>query len=156
MAVEPVTFEIEAALDDVWRVIGERWDEVHRIVPRISDSFLTNDVGIGKGATRRCVLSNPAAGMDEVEERIIRWDPPRSFIYELLDPPFPLRRLTNTWSLEATDAGTRLALEPELQLRGRPFTKPLEGLVLRWMMADLASDQRAMKGAIEAAVADLE
>lgn len=156
MSTDSVVFDIDASPEEVWRVTGEQWGEVHRLIPRISNSVLTSDDGVREGATRRCTLSESTAGLEEIDERLVFMDPPETFTYELLDPPFPLQRLTNTWAIEPTDTGTRLTLRPLLELRGRPFTTWLEGFALRRMMADLEDDQQAMKGAIEAAVAELD
>ena len=155
MASDTVSFHVDAAPADVWRVAGERWDEVYRLVPRISRSVLTSDGGIREGATRRCSLSEPALGMDHIDERLVGWDPPRSFAYEVIDPPFPLRRLGNSWTVEPEGDGTRLSLTPTVELRGRPVTRPLEGIVLRRTIRRLESDLRGLSAGIEGAVDDL-
>lgn len=156
MASEHVTFHLNAPPENVWRVTGGLWDEVFRIIPGISDSRLTEGSTVELGAARRCDLNEPTFGMDYVEERLTNWEPPHSFTYEMIDPPFPLRRLGNTWSVEANGAGTRLLMEPFTELRGRPLTGWLEGYVLRRMVASLESDQPPMKDAIEEAANQLE
>ena len=82
--------------------------------------------------------------------------PATNVTYEMIDPPFPMRRLGNTWTIEANGTGTRLTLRPFVELKARPLTKRLEGFVLRRLMKDLESDQRRMKAAVERAVDDLE
>lgn len=156
MSTDSVAFDIDASPEDVWRVTGEQWDEVHRLIPRVSNSVLTSDDGVREGATRRCTLAESTAGMDEIDERLVFMDPPEIFTYELLDPPFPLRRLTNTWTIEPTETGSRLTLTPRLELPGGILTTWLEGFALRRLMVDLEADQRAMKSAIEEAVANLD
>lgn len=156
MSTESVAFDLDAPPDAVWHVTGERWGDVHRLIPRVSNSVLTNDDGVREGATRRCTLTESTAGMEEINERLVYMDPPTTFTYELLDPPFPLRRLTNTWTIEPTDTGSRLTLTPRLELTGGFFTNWLEGIAIRRLMADLEADQQAMKDAIEAAIAELE
>lgn len=151
MASERVVLDLDAPPEAVWLVTGERWDEVSRIIPSISDSRLVEGTAVDLGVARRCDLNEPRFGMEFIEERLIDWDPPRSFTYEMIDPPFPLGRLGNTWSVEENGHGSRVVMEPFAELRGRPLTAWLEGVVLRRMIASLESDQQAMKDAIEAA-----
>lgn len=151
MASNSVTLELDAAPEDVWRVTGERWDLVFRLVPRISQSELLSDGVVEEGAVRQCTLSTPAAGMREIEERLVAYDPPRSFSYAVLDPPFPLRRLVNTWTIEASNGGTRLTLRPTVELQGGPLAGRLEGLVLWQLLRELESDVGSMTQAIERA-----
>lgn len=156
MASDRVTFDINAPPENVWEVTGGLWDEVFRIIPSISDSWLVEGSTVELGAARRCDLNEPTFGMEYVEERLTNWEPPHSFTYEMINPPFPLRRLGNTWSVEAYGAGTRLLMEPFIELRGRPLTRWFEGFVLRRMVASLESDQLTMKDAIEDAANELE
>lgn len=156
MASERIALDIDAPPEAVWLVTGERWDEVFRIIPSISDSSLIEGSTVELSAVRRCDLTEPTFGMEFVDERLIAWEPPDSFAYEMIDPPLPLRRLGNTWSVEGNGDESRLIMEPFVELRGRPLTAWLEGFVLRRMIASLESDQQAMKDAIEAAANKLE
>lgn len=151
MASATVSFRVEARPADVWRVVGERWDEMSRLVPTISHSELVDGTEVGAGAARRCTLSNPVAGMEYVEERLVEWDPPATFLYEVIDPPFGMRRLGNRWTVEPSGTATRLTMEPFVELRGRPLTRPFERLVLRWMIRDLRSDVEEMRTRVERA-----
>lgn len=156
MATERVTIDLDASPENVWEVIGERWDEIDRIVPSISHSELIDGTEVGAGAARRCDLTEPSVGMEFVAERLIAWDPPRTFTYEMIDPPFPLRRLGNKWTVEARDTGTRLTMEPFAELRARPLMRWLEGIVLRRMIASLESDRGEMRMSIERAANTVE
>lgn len=156
MAAERVSLDIDASPEDVWRVTGERWNEIFRIVPSISDSRLIEGTNIEPGVARRCDLTEPTFGMEFVEERLIGWEPPRTFTYEMIDPPFPLQRLGNRWTIEANDPGTRLTMEPYAELRARAVTGWLEGFVLRRMVGSLESDQAEMRRSIEHAANAVE
>ena len=89
---------------------------------------------------RRCYLTEPTFRTEFVEERLIDWEPSRSFTYEMIDPPFPLRRLGNKWTVEPNGDGTRLTMEPFAELKARPLTAWFEGFVLHRMIASLESD----------------
>lgn len=151
MASATVSFRVEARPADVWRVVGERWDEMSRLVPTISHSELVDETEVCAGAARRCTLSNPVAGMEYVEERLVEWEPPATFLYAVIDPPFGMRRLGNRWTVEPSGTATRLTMEPFVELRGRPLTRPFERLVLRWMIRDLRSDVEEMRTRVERA-----
>lgn len=156
MATESVSFEMDASPENVWQVTGEQWDGVSRIIPSISESELIDGTTVEEGVARRCTLAEPTFGMEFVEERLVELEPPRTFTYEMLEPPFPMRRLGNRWSVEASGTGTRLTLQPFAELRGRPLTKWLEGFVLKRLINSLESDQQEMRVAIERAANDLE
>lgn len=140
-----VALDVQASPADVWRVVGERWADVHALVPRIRASRLVEGSAPGLGATRECSLREPVAGIHRIHERLVAWDPPRGFAYEVVRPPFPFARLRNEWRIEPRGDGARLTLAPGLVLRGGSATRWLAPLVLRWLMRDLARDVDALR-----------
>lgn len=150
-----VVLQVAAPPAAVWRVVGERWGDVHELLPRLSASRLLDEGPPCVGATRVCTLTAPVMGMREVRERLVAWRPPVGFAYEVLDPPFPLARLRNAWRIEAEGDGTRLTLAPEVELRGGAATRWMRGALLGSLMRELDKDVAQMRAAIErAALAD--
>lgn len=148
-APDVVVLWVSAPPADVWRVVGERWGDVHRLLPRVARSRIVDDDAPGVGATRACTLTTPVMGMAEVRERLVVWEPPFGFEYEMLDPPFPFARLRNTWRIAPDGEGSRLTLSPELHLRGGRWAQALRGPVLRALLRELDRDVAQLQAAIE-------
>ncbi|MGQ0535957.1 MAG: SRPBCC family protein [Methanobacteriota archaeon] len=145
-----VEIRIRAPPEDVWRVVGQHWGDVHRIIPSLSSSRLLTDGPLGPGATRSCPLKEPLAGIREVEERVTEWVDGRSFSYVFDRPPWPMASITNRWSLEGAPHETVLTLAPSLRMRGGRFTQWLARPMLWFRSRSLARDVPAMAAAIEA------
>lgn len=147
--VAPVVLKVNAPVTDVWRVIGERWGDVHRIIPSLSASRLLTDGPLGSGSRRSCTLAKPVMGMETVEERVESWDAGRAFTYVFDAPPWPMASVSNRWSLEPDGDGTRLTLTPSLVMRGGAWTQWLAPLMLRLMSRSLQADIPLIGEAIE-------
>lgn len=151
------TLDVELRVDAhpaaVWRVVGDRWGDVHELLPRLESSRLIDASRPGVGVSRECRLAEPVMGMRQVRERLVAWEPPRSFTYELLRPPFPIARLRNEWRVEADGAGTRLTLSPAIELRGGAASRWLRGAVLASLLRELEKDMEEMRVRVERAAA---
>lgn len=145
----PVSLHVRASVEDVWRVLGEGWDDVHRVLPRLSSSHLLTTGGLGVGAQRRCVLVKPIMGIERVEERLTAWEPGRAFTYVFDGPPWPMASVSNTWALSPDGTGTRLTLSPSLRMRGGVWTQWLAPALLWGMSRSLEADLPVMVEAIE-------
>lgn len=167
-----VVLDIHAAPEDMWRVIGEQWGDVHRILPSLSGSRLLTP-GVGEGSVRECTLAKPVMGLDSVVEELVLWDPPRRLAYRVRSPPWPMCRLENRWTVEpggggdevcrdrqgdeargtgqAGHATTRRTLEPSVQ--GRRGLGWLARFAVWKASRDLAGDAKEMVRAIECAAA---
>lgn len=144
-----VVLHVTAPPPAVWRVIGEGWGDVHRIIPSLSASRLLTPGAVRPGSRRACTLAKPYLGMREVEEEVLAWDEGRSFTYVYDAPPWPMASISNTWALEAEGDGTRLTLTPALRLRGGRWTQWLAPPMMAAMVASLKGDLPAMVAAIE-------
>lgn len=145
----PVVLHVRAPPRDVWRVIGDRWGDVHRIIPSLSASWLITPGAPGTGAVRSCTLRAPVMGISVVEERVSAWEPGRSFTYVFDAPPWPMESVTNTWTVEPAGEGTRLTLTPSMRLRGGRWTQWLAPGMLAMMSRSLKGDLPLMVEAIE-------
>lgn len=145
----PIALRIRAPAEDVWRVIGERWGDVHRILPSLSASRLVTPGPAGPGAARVCELREPLMGIRVVEERVTVWEDGRSFGYVFDRPPWPMASVSNTWTLRAEGDETVLTLTPSLRLRGGGATQWLAPALLWALARSLEGDLPRMVEAIE-------
>lgn len=142
------SFFVNAPPAAVWKVIGKDWEHIDRFMPSIATSkFLIGDKP-GIGARRECVFTAPISGMDKIEEQITEWDEGTSFTYVFDNPPWPMRWISNTWTLVPEEDGTMVVLEPVLRLRGRGF-QWLSGAIMAKMTAGLRKDFPNMQANIE-------
>jgi hypothetical protein len=140
---------IRAPASDVWRVIGEQWGDVHRILPSLSASRLVTEGPLASGSRRECTLAQPIMGMTTIEERLLSWSKGTSFTYVFDAPPWPMASVSNTWSIETVGEKTRLTLTPFLKMRGGVWTQWLAPLMLWGMSRSLKGDLPLMVAAIE-------
>lgn len=151
-----VVLRVDAPVDRVWRVLGERWGEVHRVIPSLSASRLRTPGAPGPGAVRACTLRKPLMGISVVEERVTRWREGESFAYVFDAPPWPMRSVSNAWSLAPEGDGTRLTLTPSMRLRGGRAFQWLAPALLWAMSRSLKADLPLMVAAIERECASLD
>lgn len=147
--VAPVELMIRAPATKVWRVIGDEWGSVHRILPSLSASHLVTDGALGTGARRECTLKEPMMGMTTIEERVLAWNEGASFTYVFDRPPWPMASVSNRWNIEAIGDRTRLTLTPLLEMRGGAWTQWMAPALLWAMSRSLKGDLPRMVEAIE-------
>ena len=152
--VPPVVLHVRAPVSQVWRVVGEEWADVHRILPSLSGSRLLTPGGPRVGARRACTLAKPVMGLSSVVEEVEAWEEGRGFTYAVASPPWPMAGLRNRWTLEPEGSGTRLTLAPSMTLRGGAATRWLAPLVLAMLSRSLRADLPQMVAAIERACAE--
>ncbi len=107
-----VKIVIRAAPEDVWRVMGDGFGEMHLWAGGAVESCRIDAEAPGVGVARISRLTKPVLGQDTVTERLTAWDPPRSYSYELDTPPPGFTAAGNTWSFSAHPKGTLVTVEP--------------------------------------------
>lgn len=145
----PVVLVVSAPISKVWRVIGERWGDVHRILPSLSASHLVTKGELGSGSRRECTLVEPIMGITTIEERVLSWEDGKAFSYVFDRPPWPMASVSNEWRLEAVGHETRLTLTPSLTVRGGVWTQWFAPTLLWAMSRSLKGDLPVMVEAIE-------
>lgn len=95
------THEINAAADDVWDVMGERFADIADWSTSVLESSL--DGPLQAGSTRTCKLAPTPAGLDTIEEKLTAFDRQRKvFGFDIVTglPGF-MKRVSSEWKLQA-------------------------------------------------------
>ncbi|MDG2112018.1 MAG: SRPBCC family protein, partial [Actinomycetota bacterium] len=82
----------------------------------------------GVGASRRI-----QTGTTTLVERVVVWESPTTLSYDIEGLPPVVRSATNTWSVAASDGGTRVELTSSVDAGPRPPQKAIAKLVARKM-----------------------
>ena len=144
MAVVERTSSLEASPTEVWAVLSD-FAGISRWAPNVDHSSLMTEQGSGVGAVRRI-----QAGGTTVLETVERWEPGVGLSYEITGLPPVIKRLTNTWRLEADGGVTTVSITTDISTGSRPPQKVVAKVVGRKLGE--ASDEM-LTGLAEAVVA---
>lgn len=114
---------VDAPANALWRVVGEI-GEIERYMPSLRSSELLGGARPGVGAVRHCV---DQAGRSWCEE-CIAFEPGRSFTVRFRAGapgfPFPAKEMHGGWEVATADAGSKVTVWWELELR-QPLLAPV-------------------------------
>jgi carbon monoxide dehydrogenase subunit G len=118
----------------VWAVLAN-FGAISGWVPMIQHSCLLSDRNEGVGAVRRVQIARQT-----LVERVTTWDPPRILAYTIEGLPPIVGTATNTWTVKASDEGSRVTLTTEIET-GR---NPVRALVARKVLERMAAASELM------------
>lgn len=95
--------DLDASAQRVWGVLSD-FGGISAWAANIDDSCLMSDQVEGVGMVRRI-----QAGRVTVIERVTRWEAPSTLSYTIDGLPL-IRSASNTWTVEARGAGSRVSL----------------------------------------------
>ena len=133
MAAETRSAELAASPSQVWAVLSDL-GAISGWASNIDDSRLIGDQSEGVGALREV-----RAGRVTVTERIIVWNPPSELAYEIEGLPL-VKSASNTWTLDAHGAGTRVSLTSRVDAGPRPHRR----LIARFFARAMAKSAKIM------------
>lgn len=98
------TIQIDASADEVWAVAGDPG--------RIADWLPALSSSRAEAGARECTMVNGA----ELKERILEHsDDERSYTYEIVEAPMPLRSYTSRFAVEGHDGHAHVEWEADFE-----------------------------------------
>jgi len=135
------TVIIRRSRDDVWSFLTDLRNTPKRD-RSIARATLTSNGPIGTGA----IVETTSPGDKRQSFQVIAFERPRLLVFRLLRSPL-FRSADLTFSLEATDAGTRIT--HEIQIRLRPWLVPLRPVLALIGRRALSTDLDFLRRSLE-------
>ena len=114
MAEVTRTLDIPAPAAAVWGALAD-FGSISAWAPDVDHSSLMSGQESGIGAIRRI-----QTGRITVVERVVQWEGGTALGYRIEGLPPAIKRVTNTWRLEPTAAGTRASVTTDVNVGPRP------------------------------------
>ena len=121
MATVTRKINVSCSLDDAWEILSA-FGEISSWATNVSHSCLLSHQQEGEGACRRIQTGNSS-----VTEHVTKWENSRCLAYEIRGLPPVFKNVTNSWTLEPSEAGVQLSLTVEIIPIRRPAT-PIAGI----------------------------
>ena len=112
---------VAAPVEVVWDVLAD-FADISSWAGHVSQSSLLSPGPVGLGSVRRVQVGRAA-----LRETVIVWEPARRLAYAIAGLPPIVTSASNTWTLEATGAGTTVTLTTDAQTRGGPLLARVVG-----------------------------
>jgi len=107
---------IRAAVDEVWRALGQIGD-IYRWNPGVKASHTTSEVEDGLGATRFCDLG----GGNYLDEAVVAWQPHEKLTMRIMGTNLPFETADVRFTLRPISAGTVVSVSPLYKLKYGPL-----------------------------------
>ena len=127
-----VTRAIAATPEQVWEALAD-FGNIAAFNPNLAGSHILDGAkAAGQGAERRCDLRD---GKNYLLERVVDWQPGRSYTVDIYESSMPLRTARATLGADAASGGTATArMTIAYTVKFGPLGAVMDALMLRRMM----------------------
>ena len=118
--------ELNTSLQEVWSIL-ENFGAVAQWVPSMKRSYLIGEQKTGVGTRRKL---HHAWGF-RMQETVTEWSTGHSFSFDVMQVPFPMKDVRETWVIEHENSQTTVATSVSYDMRFGVLGMVLDALVVQ-------------------------